>query len=67
MSESVTRQSVILKMTRDVVLQCISLKHKDELQQFAAAAEVQRQQRIADNDDNAEHFVAVFRGDQTCT
>ena len=33
------------------------------LQQFAATAEVHRQQRIA-NDGNAEHFVAAFRVEQ---
>ena len=40
------------------------MQHKDELQQIAAYAEVQRQQRIADNDDNAEHFADAFRFDK---
>ena len=40
------------------------MQHKDEMQQFAAAAEVQRQQRIGDNDDNAEHYVVALRVEQ---
>ena len=41
----------------------LEMQHKDEFQQLAAAVEVQRQQRNADND-NAEHYVAAFRVEQ---
>ena len=50
-------------MRRRVAVHRLEMQHKDELQQFAAAAEVQRQQRSADND-NAEHYVAAFRVEQ---
>ena len=46
-----------------VAMHQLEMQQKDELQQFAAAAEVQWQQRSADND-NAEHYVAAFRVEQ---
>ena len=51
-------------MRRHVAMDRLEMQHKDELQQLAAAAEVQRQQRSADNDDNAEHYVAACRVEQ---
>ena len=48
------RRSVIFEdeMRRLVAVHRLEIQNKDELEQFAAAAEVQRQQRIADNHDN---------------
>ena len=53
-----------IDMRRRVVVHQLEMLPKDELQQFAASAEVRRQQRIGDNDDNAEHYVAAFRVEQ---
>ena len=50
-------------LRRRVAVHRLEMQHKDEFEQFAAAAEVQRQQRSADND-NAEHYVTAFRVEQ---